>query len=340
MNIRLGSIAYACLLTVASIAGGGCLADNRLGLQPDGGDGSPPVVYYFALTYSPARGRLTVAGDGGLMTFDPVTGAKLKTVDPGGGLAVITREAGDVTAAAQLGNLWLFDPTGKLQRNIKHAYQVYSLALSPDGAVVYSGSIDGKVRRFRTTDGAPITPALGPDSQDFVNDVAVSSDGLYVAAAEQEGVRVWRTVDGAPILHIPGRSERARFAPDGSELTVVDDLGAATYTIPDGAEIRRYDVEGTMSRIAYSSDGAKLALTTGSNKVVKVFDTKTGASLVSLSDASELRLPEQPLSRTVSELSFVQGDARLAVAWFGGRLAEWDVADGTLLWSRLDSDKP
>ena len=173
-------------------------------MQPDGGGGSPSVVYYFALAYSPARGRLTVAGDGGLMMFDPVTGAKLKTVDPGGGLAVVAREAGDVTAAAQLENLWLFDPMGKLQRNIKHAYQVFSLALSPDGSVVYSGSIDGKVRRFRTADGAAITPAFGPDSQGFVNDVAVSSDGLYVAAAAMEGVRVWRTADGAPILEIPG----------------------------------------------------------------------------------------------------------------------------------------
>jgi WD40 repeat protein len=315
-----------------------------LGCQA-GGDGNtqnpgPPIVYYMALAYAPAHGRITVAGDGGLIMFDPQTGRKLKTVDPGIGLAVIVREAGDVMAGVQLGNLWIFDSDGKLQRNIKHDDQVYSLALSPDGSVVYSGGVDGKVRRFDTATGAEIKPALGPESQDFVNDLSVSADGLYVAAAEKEGVRVWRTTDGAPVVQLPRYGYRVRFAPGGGEVTVVDDLGAATYAGPSGAEIRRYDIDGIMVRVAYSSDGTKLAVTSANDTVIKVFDASTGAALVALSDESAPRPPEQPGVRDVAELSFVEGDTRVAVGWRSGRLAEWNVADGTLLWSRLDSDTP
>ena len=95
-----------------------------------------------------------------------------------------------------------------------------------------------------------------------------------------------------------------------------------------------------MTRIAYSSDGAMLALSTGRNTSGQGVRHQDGRGARVAVDTSELRQPEQPGFRDVGELSFVEGDSRVAVAWHSGRLAEWSVADGTLLWSRLDSDKP
>jgi WD40 repeat protein len=299
-----------------------------------------PVVYYYALSYAPERNRIAVGGDGGVMLFDALTGAKLGTIDPGNGAAMIVREAGNMLAAALLGNLWLFDAAGAARRTIEHPYQVYSLALSPDGGTVASGDVAGRIRRFRTADGTEIVPALVPNSGDFVNDVKISPDGTYLAAAVVEGARVWGMADGALVAEIPGRADRLAWTPDSRELAVVGDTQVAVFGIPAAEQIRSYPVGGVVVRPAYSSDGRKLALSAENNTVAKIFDTATGAELVTLFDHSETRPPEQPGFRDISELAFIgaQND-RVAVAWRSGRLAEWRTDDGTLVFSRLDSDQ-
>jgi hypothetical protein len=353
MNIRIGTFAYWGWIAVTA-ATLGCQADNRVGLEPDGGAGSNQnggagssggatasngsFPQYMALAYR--GGQITVANVGGITRFDEVTGAKLRTVNPGGAGAMLVRDEGGVMAASLLGNLWLFNANSDLQRTIRHDSQVFSLEVSDDGSVVYSGDIHGKVRRFDTKTGAAISPALGPDSTDFIMDLSASADGHYVAAAENDGVHIWRTVDGAPVVQLPGQALSARFAPNSREIAVTDGNGTATYTIPDGTQIRRYDAKGLAISIAYSSDSTKLALAAIDSTVVKVFDTSTGAELLTLFDSSPQRQNEMLLEHRVIGLSFVERDTHVAAAWQSGRLSKWSVADGTLLWSRFDTDKP
>lgn len=321
--------------------------------QPDPGVSDPnhhPVVYYYALAYAPERNRLAVAGDGGVMIFDGATAAKLKTIDPGPGAATLVRQAGDVMAAALLRDLWIYDAAGKKRRTIKHPDQVYSLDLSADGATVLTGCVDGRVRRFRTADGSEITPALrlhnldygreAAASSDFVNDVAVAPDGLYLAAATVEGTHLWRAADGALVARLPDEAHRVAFAPDGREIAIVTDRDVATYTVPALRRVRSYSVAGVTPRLAYSSDGRRLAVSSGHNRLITIFDTDSGAATVTLSDESELRFPEQSGFRDVSEMAFVDNDRRLAVAWRSGRLAQWRTDDGVLILSRLDHDAP
>jgi WD40 repeat protein len=359
MKIRIGTLAYWGWIAV-SAATLGCEADNRVGLEPDGAAGSNQngaagssggasstasngaPNEYMALAYAGALAQITVADVGGITRFDQVTGAKLRTVNPGRDGAMLVRDVGNVMAASLLGNLWLFNANSDLQRTIKHDSQVFSLELAPDGSVVYSGGIDGKVRRFTTMTGAEISPALGPDSTDFIMDLSASADGLYVAAAEKDGVHVWSTADGAPVVQLPAAmgAQAVRFAPSGREIAVTDGSGTATYTLPDGTLIRRYVTDGVPLKMAYSFDSTKLALPSIDSTVVRVFDTSTGAELVTLFDSSPQRQNEMPLEHRVMGLSFVERDTHLAVAWQSGRLSKWNVADGTLLWSRFDTDKP
>ena len=83
-----------------------------------------------------------------------------------------------------------------------------------------------------------------------------------------------------------------------------------------------------------------LAVSSGHNRLITIFDTDSGAATVTLSDESELRFPEQSGFRDVSEMAFVDNDRRLAVAWRSGRLAQWRTDDGVLILSRLDHDAP
>ena len=292
-----------------------------------------------------AGDQVAVAGDGGVMLFDVGDGHKLKTIDSGSRLSVIVRHAGDVMAAVQGGNLWLFDASGRLQRNIKHDYQVFSLALSPDGSTVISGDIAGRIRRFRAADGAEIQPTIASGTMDFVNDVKVSADGLYLAAAmggvNHGSVRIWRMVDAAPVLEIPGPASRVAFSPDASEILVVSDTSVDAFRVLGGAKVMTYGTGGgVVSRIAYSDDGSRVAASTDNNDVVKIFDRYAGTEQLTLSDESQVRPPEQLGFRDVSELAFTQKDARLVVAWRSGRLATWRLTDGALVWSRLDHDTP
>ncbi|HTA21332.1 MAG TPA: hypothetical protein VK989_18700, partial [Polyangia bacterium] len=141
MNTRLGTIAHWGWLAITA-ATLGCQADNRVGLEPDGGAGASKnggagssnpgptgaSISYSALAYTWAPpAHVTVAGQGGITWFDQVTGAKLRTVDPGSQGATLVRDVGDVMAASLLGNLWIFDTGSNVPRTIKHDSEILSL---------------------------------------------------------------------------------------------------------------------------------------------------------------------------------------------------------------------
>jgi WD40 repeat protein len=251
---------------------------------------------------------------------------------------MLVQQGGDVIAASWLGNLWIIDPVaGTELQYIALPQQIYALGLSADGSVVVSGGIDGHVRRFRTADGGEIGPPLLPSSQGFVNHVEVSPDGLHLAAATPEGAHVWRASDGTLVTDVPGRANTLAFRPDGLAIAVGTDSAVEVHAVPDGHLLATYPYAYRF--LAYSSDGRKLA-TSANARTVTVLDTTTGAALVTLSDDSALAPSEGDGPRALKDLSFVAGDARLAVAWGGGRLTEWRVSDGSVVFSRLDSDLP
>ena len=301
------------------------------------GDVGSASVSYEALSYSAANGVLAIAGTGGVALFDALTGVKRSTIDPGRGYATLVAHRGDAIAASLLEDLWVLTSDGVQSQHLQIFPQVYSLALAPDQSTVVSGGIDGSVRRFQTSDGAELSPALVPVSQDFVNQVEVSPDGQYLAAATVEGAHVWSNVDGSLASDISGSATTLAFAPDSHSIAIATATAVEIHAIPDGHAIASYPSSSVA--LAYSSDGSKLALSPDGTTVV-VVDTATGGTLLTLTDGSPVRAPELPQAREVAGLSFVGSDARLAVAWRSGRLSEWQVGDGTLVFSRLDADAP
>ena len=103
-----------------------------------------------------------------------------------------------------------------------------SVALSPDGKTLLTGSNDGWAQLWDAATGQAITPPLkGHD--DRVRDVAFSPDGeLFLTASTDKTARLWDALTGQPIglpLQHQGAVVAVAFSPDGkSFLTTSSDF--------------------------------------------------------------------------------------------------------------------
>jgi WD40 repeat protein len=89
---------------------------------------------------------------------------------------------------------------GKELAHVTHDDVVESIAFSPDGKYVVSGSNDGTARVWEATSGKEIT-RMTHDS--YVNSVAFSPDGKYVVSSSGDGTaRVWEATTGKEIARM------------------------------------------------------------------------------------------------------------------------------------------
>jgi WD40 repeat protein len=99
--------------------------------------------------------------------------------------------------------------------NIFHGYtnHVNSVAFSPDGTRVTSGSRDKTIRIWDARTGQAITVAFGGHT-DSITSVAFSPDGTRIASGSRDKtIRTWdaqtgRVIAATQILSIPSRSRR------------------------------------------------------------------------------------------------------------------------------------
>ena len=162
--------------------------------------------------------------------------------------------------------------------------EVSSVAFTPDGKRIVSGSADTTVRVWDAGTGQPVGQPITAPSE--VSSVAFSPDGTRIVSGSADTtVRVWDAGTGQPVGQpITGHSntvDSVAFSPDGTRIV----SGSADTTVrvwdagtgqPVGQPLTGHT--DTVFRVAFSPDGHRI-VSGSADTTVRVWDAGTGQSV-------------------------------------------------------------
>jgi WD40 repeat protein len=156
-------------------------------------------------------------------------------------------------------------------------------ALSPNGKLVATGDLDGRVRVWRAKTGVLETSLLPATVTSPVTAVAFSPDGTRVVAGNQSHTVVWSL--GAKTAHVVQSDDDVRavaFSPDGVHVAAGDVNGVArVWNLGTGRSIELSGHEGEITSLAFSPDG-KALVTASEDESGRIWDTGNGKVLAEL----------------------------------------------------------
>ncbi|KIJ26241.1 hypothetical protein M422DRAFT_272726 [Sphaerobolus stellatus SS14] len=211
-----------------------------------------------------------------------------------------------------------------------HQDTVNSIAISPDGTKIVSGSDDRTVQIWDAFTSQSLGSLEG--HQGRVNSIAISPDGTkIVSGSNDRTVRIWDLSTGNLEYILEGHQlpvQSVAFSPDGTKIiSGSTDRSIQVWEITTGHNLGQSFMghQGPIFSVTFSPDGTKIA-SGSTDRTVRVWDASTGD------------YPNKPLeyNQAIAMSVTFSPDGMKIVSSLGSSIQVWDAYTGQKLGQPLD----
>ena len=215
--------------------------------------------------------------------------------------------------------------------NSVHSAIIYSVAYSPDGKYLASGSGDKTIKLWEVETGRLLRTLTGHTGD--VYSVSYSPNGVYLASSSSDKtIKIWEVKTGNCIKILTGHTgyvQSITYSPDGKYLASASwDKTIKLWEVETGECIKT--LTGHTDRIesvAYSSDG-KYVASASHDRTVKLWEVATGECVKTLSGHTDI----------VRSVSFAPNGKYFASNSDDETIKVWEVATGNCVKTLIGSE--
>jgi WD40 repeat protein len=203
-----------------------------------------------------------------------------------------------------------------------HTNDINSVAFSPDGKTLASGSGDETIKLWDVESGNELRTLRGHKLS--VSSVAFTSDGKTLASgSDDKTIKIWDVETGKEVRTLTGPTSwitSIAFSSNGKRLTSAsggEDKKIRVWNVETGELLRSF---AGQSRVAASPDD-KILASVGDNFTIKLWNTETGAEIRTLAGHAD----------GIRSIEFSPDSKILATGSNDKTVKVWDVATGNEL---------
>jgi WD40 repeat protein len=287
----------------------------------------------YAAVFSPDGKVLATGGPGlgpGVCLWDAATGRLLRHLPQANDAwsVCFTPDGKTLVAAGYPVRAWDVSTGRERYRLDKRTGLAVSVALSPDGTVLATGTNDSKVHLCDARTGAELLELGGLAGVPW--GLAFAPDGKTLATADvSSGVRLWDARTGAAVRSFVGHTKAVMtvaFAPDGRTLVTGGEDGTIRrWDKATGKQLSLVKAPDAVRCVVFSPDG-KLLATSGRDRHVRLWDAAAGKPLRDWLAHAFM----------VNSVAFSpDGKVLASTAIWGSAVRLWDVASGKELGAQV-----